>query len=340
MAVRFDAATDRYVGAGLSGSVATVICWLYISVDRNASSTAWSMAGASAEQAVLQTRVDGVTIGLWDAAFGAEIVGPAMSVDTWYAVAAVMNGTAWSLYTGTDPGSLTLASATRTALSSPTSLRIGNERTDTEFWNGRVANFKRYTAALSESEIRTELLQYQPIRTANIVDYFHFVNAGTVDYSGNGNTLTAGSTATATEAGPPIRWDGRLVRQTHVPTAGTASPAAQVASFTFAAQDPTVTRTGNANAESVSFGVAGQNANASVFASAQVASVAFSVPTAGATDESILCAEFTTSVTISDRHSGAVTVGDRHEAGVTPDAHVGDVAVDEHYATVGICGRS
>lgn len=337
MAVRFDAATDRYVGAGLSGSVATVMCWLYISVDRNASSTAWSMAGASAEQAVLQTRADGVTIGLWDAAFGAEIVGPALSVDTWYATAAVMNGTAWSLRVGTDPMSLTEFTGTRTALSSPTSLRIGNERTDVEFWNGRVADFKRYTAALSLTEIQAELLQYQPIRTANAVDYFHFVNADTVDYSGNGNTLTAGSTGTATEAGPPIRWDGRLVRQTRVPSAGTASPSAQTATFSAAAQSATTSIRPSAQAGSLT--VAGQNSTTSVQVSAGLASIGFTVPTAGATDESILCADFTTAIVL-DQHSAGVTISDRHEGAATLDEHVAAVGVEEHYATVGICGRS
>lgn len=206
MAARSDAATDRYVGAGLSGSVATILCALYISVDRNASSTIWSMAGASAEQAVLQTRVDGTTIGLWDAAFGAEIVGSNLTAATWYYTAAVMNGTAWSLRVGTDPFSLTEFTGTRTALSSPTSLRIFNERTDTEFWNGRCANFKRYTAALSLEEIQAGLAHFQPHRTANLLDWFPFVNAETTDYSGNANTLTAGSTATTTEDGPPIRW--------------------------------------------------------------------------------------------------------------------------------------
>jgi hypothetical protein len=340
VAVRFDAATDRYVGAGLSGTVATVIAWLYISVDRGASSTAWSMAGASAEQAVLQTRADGTTIGLWDAAFGAEIVGPDMAVGTWYCTAAVMNGTSWTLYTGTDPGNLTASSATRTALSTPTSLRIGNERTDTEFWNGRVADFKRYTAALSQAEIQAELLQYQPTRTANIRDYFHFVNAELVDYSGNGNTLTAGSTGTVTEAGPPIRWDGRLVRQTFRPSAATASPSAGSASITLAAHNPSITRTGIANAQAVSFSVAGQNAAPSVKVSAGVASMGFTAYDATVSgDNTIICVDFTTTVAL-DSHSAGVTISDRHEGAVTLDAHVAAVGAEEHYATVGICGRS
>ena len=253
--------------------------------------------------------------------------------------AAVMNGTSWTLYTGTDPGALTASSATRTALSTPTSLRIGNERTDTEFWNGRVANFKRYTAALSQTEIQYELLQYQPTRTANLLDYFHFVNAETVDYSGNANTLTAGSTATATEAGPPIRWDGRLVRQTRQPTAGTASPSAGLASISLASQNATTSVLPSAQAATLS--VAGQNSSSAVRASAGVATVGFTVPNvASVTDESILCVDFTSAVTVVDRHSAAATISDRHESAITYDEHVAAVGVEEHYATVGICGRS
>lgn len=338
MAVRFDAANERYLAGGISGAVATITCWARIAVDTNAFANIWVLYNGSevTTEAGLGTDSGGTQMLLFDSAF-TTMTGPNMTVGTWYCFAAVMNSTAWDLYYGTSPNGLTLVSNTMVALSSPASMTISH---NPELINGNVANFKVWTAALTQAEVEAELAQYQPIRTANLLRYHPLVNAELVDYSGNGNTLTAGAGTPTTEAGPPIRWDGRLREQLRVPAAGSASPAAGLASLSVSGQNATVTRTGNANVTAATLAVAGQNASPSVEASAGVASMGFTAfdgTVAG--DESILCADFTTAVAL-DQHSASVSISDRHEGAFTLDEHVAAVGVEEHYATVGICGRS
>lgn len=268
MAVRFDAANDRYLGGAISGNTATVLCWAYISNDRNNYSNIWIIYSDTETTTVagLGSDVDGTSMLLFDSAF-TTLVGPNMVANTWYCFAAVMSGTAWSLYYGTDPQSLTLVSATRVALSSPPTFTISN---GTEWFDGRVANWKIYTAALTAQEIQNELAQYQPVRTANLLEYRPFVNAETIDYSGNARSLTAGAGTATTEAGPPIRWDGHLLgRHSYKALASAVSVNAGSAAIGWTARTVAAINE-SPNVGFAAAGVAGQNPTVSISKSTNV----------------------------------------------------------------------
>lgn len=218
MAVRFSAATQRYLGGTISGSVVSFTCWAYITTDRNDFSNitiAYNGAEGAATELGLGSDTDGTTMLLFDSVFDV-MNGPNMTVGTWYCFGVVANGTAWSLYYGTSPNSLTTVNATRTAISSPTFSVSHNG----EWINGRVAAWKMWTAALTVDEIREELNQYLYKRSANLRSFNPFINAEVTDYSGNGNTLTQGTGAT-TEPGPPIPWSS--LRQNSRPQNVTAT---------------------------------------------------------------------------------------------------------------------
>jgi hypothetical protein len=76
----------------------------------------------------------------------------------------------------------------------------------TEQFNGRVANLKIYSAALTANEIKAEMRQYLPVRTADLNAWTPLLtHTDLSDYSGQGNGWTAAGTL-ATEDGPPIPW--------------------------------------------------------------------------------------------------------------------------------------
>jgi len=222
MAVRFDASTDRYeTTTGLpAATVYTALCWFYVSVDRNAYSLIWELqyAGRSNVNAVYITGSKAVEF--WD------INAPRMShqgaVGVWQRVAlAVGTGGNATSYYGTATGPL--AVATTAVMTSPTAgdkLMIGNDQGGNQWLNGREAAYKMWNATLTQAEIEREFQSYLPVRTANLLRWHPWVKAETTDYSGNGNNLTAGSTATTTEDGPPIPWGPARPRLIHIPTIG------------------------------------------------------------------------------------------------------------------------
>lgn len=205
MSVRFAALTDNYTATtGIpSGNTFTVTFWAYLTVDQNNFVGLFRLQTTGAE-VLIDTDSDGTTLKVWDdvsnaAGFGAF----AMSIGTWYQVGLVVNGAAATSYIGPGGGSLTTTSvANFTPPNPPTNLAIGSDTG--AFLNGRIAAFKLWSAALSATEVTAELAQFAPTRNVNLLRYHPFHVAETTDYSGNGNTLTAGSTATATEADPPI----------------------------------------------------------------------------------------------------------------------------------------
>ncbi len=259
MAVRTSAANQRLTGAGPSGAAVTALGWLYIVNDRNAFSNVWLLHNGSegTPEAAFGTDSDGTTLFAYDSSF-TTLGSFATTPGTWYRWAVVMNSTAWTVYVGALGGAASSASGTMLAISSPSTYTLSSAG---DWIDARQAAQKWYTAALSLAEIELEWEQYQPVRTANLQRHHPFVNAELVDYSGNGLTLTAGAGATSTEAGPPIRWDGRLLQQLDVPVvSGSANPNAGSASIGMAAQNPTVTRTGQPLPTAASIGMAAQNA--------------------------------------------------------------------------------
>lgn len=200
MAIRFDAGTDILAGSGVTGTVATVTCWARIAVNRLAHSNIWIFSTGATYYAGMGTQTDGLTMELWNAT--QATVGPTMVVGTWYCFGAVLNGTAWTLYHGTSSNSLTAVPATRTAISSPSTLATGDP---SDFWNGDLANLKIWTRALTQADVTAELQAHKYVVNSTSLIRHHpfFTSPGTTNSAGSGANLTAGSTATATAAGPP-----------------------------------------------------------------------------------------------------------------------------------------
>lgn len=206
MAVRFSAATQFYnTTTNLpASSTFTFTAWVLISVDRNDYSEVISFGSTYMS---LSTQVDGTTVGVFDGGSynGTPLGGTAFTVGTWAKVAVVVNGTNVSYYRAASPGAaLTLSTASDYTSGAPTQLRIGAYFGDGFFWNGRVAGFKLWDAALSQAEIEHELAQYRPRRTANLLHFEPFVRTESTNYAG-GSALTGG-TGSTTEDGPPIPW--------------------------------------------------------------------------------------------------------------------------------------
>lgn len=203
MSVRFDAIGDRYTATtGLpTGNAYTVTCWAYIVTDRNSYSGIFSLSDL-----LCTTDVDGTSLKLWDTTnySGGQWTSTALTAATWYRIGVVVNAGAASLYSGIATGSLSVTTvANFTTPNPPTELVIGSDIFD-EWWNGRVGSFKLWNAALTATEVAAELAQFNPVRTTSLLRVHNFKTAGTGDDSGNGRTLTAGTTATTTEADPPI----------------------------------------------------------------------------------------------------------------------------------------
>lgn len=218
MAARFDASTDVYTattGLPSSSSVWSMTMWALLAVDRDtycgfadmpqttgADAATWQYPGVGGNGTTI--------IGAFSDA--TEISSPAidMTVGAWFRIALIRaSATSATLYRGAFGSPLTAttdAAMSTNITGTPAKLWLGGDSYSAEWWNGRLANFKLWNAALTQAEVETEFGQYVPVRTANLLRWHPLVGAETTDRSGNGNTLTAGSTAASTEDGPPIPW--------------------------------------------------------------------------------------------------------------------------------------
>lgn len=207
MAVRFDTTGEHYSSSSAPPAApCTVLCWAMISVDRETYSAIWASDQVGAATYLeCSTDIDGATLRVFNSSLvGSGITGPLMVTGTWYRVAFTLDaGGTGTLYWGTAGDILSSASqAGFGAVTSPI-LTIGEDGTGADWWNGRIANFKHYSAVLTPTEIATELNSWDAVRTANLVRHHKFQTAETTDYSGNGRTLSGGVGA-STAADPTI----------------------------------------------------------------------------------------------------------------------------------------
>lgn len=209
MAVRFNGTTDQLTYSGTlpttTGGI-SLVCWVYLSVDRNDWSCFTRMSDGGTSIVYLATDASGTDMG-WFSAAG-SITGFSFAVGNWHRVAATLTGTAATLYTATATGAVTVGTATLLT-GAPTELGIGGRGSgdSTEPFNGRVAGWKLWNGVLTRAEIEAEWRQQLPIRSAGLHAGYPIPNAtpdGRLDYSGNGRMLAAGATAVGTEDGPPV----------------------------------------------------------------------------------------------------------------------------------------
>lgn len=266
MAVRFDAAESYQRNLSLgSQSVFTFAMYARLRANRSVSTCLWSFDDTTdAGVFGFRTTTDGASLRLYDAAAGGSVVtGPTLSVNTWFFLCAVVDAsiTSGTFYWRT-ASAANLTSGTWTAgARTITTLYIGDDRFANEWFNGNIAGFQLWTAALSAAEVANESRQIKPIRTANLQAFYPFTRTETADYSGNGNTLTGGAT-TATEDGPPVSWYGAVPRIIIGTAVAATNASAEHAAYSVTANDPAPSIV--VNAECATVAVAASDPAASV----------------------------------------------------------------------------
>lgn len=211
MAVQYAAVTQNHTAtSGLPGNVFTLTMWLWpASQPARYMFPLWLDASGGSSFVAIGIR-DGLNnLQLIDSGnYTFNGVNPlAVSAQTWYKCAAVVDGANATFYRSAGDSALVSGGVADFAPpATPSNLYVGNSRFD-EWYDGRLAALKVWDAALTQAEIEAELAQYLPHRTANLLRFHPFLQAETADYSGNGNALSGGTGATTAD-GPPIPWAG------------------------------------------------------------------------------------------------------------------------------------
>lgn len=134
------------------------------------------------------------------------------TTDWRYEAGVVSGSTSGTFYWTANGGSGTLSSASL-SITARTYNIIGVGEIDGDILNGNVQCLKIWDAALAQADIELEQFHCRPQRQANLNSFFPFLKGtassgdGNIDYSGNARNLTAGSSATTQEVGPPIVWN-------------------------------------------------------------------------------------------------------------------------------------
>lgn len=210
MAVRFDAATDKvsYTGGVPNPSSGfTFTAWVYNAVDLNANATYARLWTGGSTTATFATGVDGTSGPSYFTGGGSISATTGTPVGQWRKIAFTCTGTSGKVYAATPGGVTEVVSGTVSGTASPTSITLGGRSTtdDSEWWNGRIANARLWSAVLTQAEIEAEWAADTAVRTAGLwADWQVPTAADLTDHSGNGRHLVAGSTAVTTEAGPPL----------------------------------------------------------------------------------------------------------------------------------------
>lgn len=218
MAARFDAATDQLSATTSLTDGFSITFWGKISVDLNAFSTFYNLGQAAFTNfSLIQTGTDGVTARI-TAQGGNDNPMQAMTVGSWYRFGVTKSGTTLNAYMGPATGALTTYGPYTTAITPAYGFLVfgASDTAGSEFLNGCIASIKVWNSvAISAAEVESELQRYVPIRPTT--RSYPMIGAEVTDYSGNGLNLTAGSTATATEDGPPIPWTTAAGPQSPMP---------------------------------------------------------------------------------------------------------------------------
>lgn len=212
MAVRFSASGQHYTSLTSLPSAFTITMWVNQIADINRICIL-SAGSVSGDAISIISGASGLTLSLKGST--ATIGSFVTSYNTWYKLAVTFdNGSAVFYHAGatsaltSDSGSIGTATGT--------GVYIGSSNETLDWFSGRIAAFKQWSAALSATEVDRELQFYVPQRTADISRFYPFVVAQTRDYSGLARTLSGGS-GTSTEPGPPIAWSANNYAQLIIP---------------------------------------------------------------------------------------------------------------------------
>jgi hypothetical protein len=148
---------------------------------------------------------------VYDQASGSELatVSTAMSAGVWYYVGLTLNGTgAGSVATYVRPvnsTTLSTGSGNRGSVHAPTQITFG-ESPFSEELNGDIAAIRLWSAALSSDAHKNESYSFQPVRGADLWEFWSCYNASDLNGRVNGRNLTTTGTVTTQDDNPPVRW--------------------------------------------------------------------------------------------------------------------------------------
>ncbi len=247
MAIRFDAATDRVTYSASSppspATALTITAWAFISVDRDDFSTFARLHSGATTVLTWATSSDGTSGPNYFTGGGTVTNATGFAVGAWRKIAITCSGTTANSYIATPTGTTEVDSGT-VSTSAPTGITLGGRSsTDgTEWLNGRLAMVRVWSSVHTQAQIEAEWASVAPVITANLWADWPLTSDLT-DHSGNGRSLTAGSTATSTEDNPPyafppvVTGTGAALAPTVSTGAGVSAPAG-LASGTGTAQTP------------------------------------------------------------------------------------------------------
>ncbi|MFC8515482.1 LamG-like jellyroll fold domain-containing protein [Streptomyces sp. NPDC057257] len=211
MSTRFDAASDRISFSGTMfavGSGFTMTAWAYVVVDTDANQTFARLHASSGGSTIVTwaTGSDGLTGPNYFTGGGSVTNATNMAVGAWRKIAISCSGTTGKSYVNTVGGTTEVDSGT-VSVGTPDGLTLGGRAPadSSEWFNGRLAYVRVWTAELTQTEIETEWASATPVRTSGLWASWPLTDSTDLtDHSGSGRNLTAGSTAVSTEADPPL----------------------------------------------------------------------------------------------------------------------------------------
>lgn len=210
MAVRFDAAGDRATYSGANppapSSGLTITAWVSISADQNDEAT-WIRLWATTNTTVVTwaTNSDGTGGPNYFTASGTVSLTTGFVVGEWRKVAITCSGTTGHVYAALPGGATSHASGT-VGVGTPNGITIGgrNSSDANEWFNGKVAYVRVWSAELTQTEIEAEWASTTPVRATNLWADWPLTNATELTDTVAGRTLVPLTGPVVTEEGPPI----------------------------------------------------------------------------------------------------------------------------------------
>jgi hypothetical protein len=249
MAIRFDAAADRLSYSAVAPPATfTITAWAYLSVDQDAISTICRLwDGASGNVALCRTTADGTSGPTYFSPAGTITNATNFVVDEWRKVAITRTGSTGETLVATPAGATEVDAGTAdTGTIAGVTLAGRHPGAAGEWWNGRLAYVRIWSAVLTQSEIEAEWASATPVRTADLFANWPLATSTDLTDTVASRVLTTVSgVALTTEDDPPIGTNAAAGHATATGTAQTSAaaiaPAAELSAGAGAAHDPTVT---------------------------------------------------------------------------------------------------
>lgn len=213
MAVRFDADTDRisYTASNPPDPAAgsTLAWWTYLSVDRNDFSCILRLHFASGGSTTINvaTAGDGTTPNIFTVG-GSVSAATGLTVGAWYYLVVTISSSSSATIYVTDLATSTTTSASGTISTNgaPTGITVGGRSPSdgSEWFNGRIAYLRHWSAVLSGPERDAERVSTVPVRTTNLWSAWPLADATDLSDHFSTHHFSAGTTAVTTEAGPTL----------------------------------------------------------------------------------------------------------------------------------------